>query len=292
MEATSNFDAKHIVGEGGNGTVYKGTMNNRLVAIKICKTIGERERKEFGKEILILSQISHKNIVRLLGCCLEVEIPILVYEFISEGTLFNLLHGTHAARISLATRLRIAYEIAEALAYLHSWASPPIVHCDVKTSNILLNKNLVAKVSDFGASMLAPIGEDKFVTHIHGTRGYLDPEYIQTGQLTVKSDVYRFGVVLLEIITNKKAFYIEGIHARSLAADFLSAMKENNIALILDGDGESMVLIKRIMEVARSCLNMEGERRPEMQEVAVKLQALILEMENVYTDEINLVIQK
>ncbi|XP_078182591.1 wall-associated receptor kinase 2-like [Carex rostrata] len=216
-EATDHFNSKNVVGEGGNGTVYRGTINNNKVAIKKCKTINERQKKEFGKEILILSQINHKNIVRILGCCLELEIPVLVYEFISKGTLFDLLHGENATCIPLNTRLRIAQETAEALAYLHSWASPSIVHRDVKTSNILLDENFVAKVSDFGASVLAPMGDDEeFVTHVQGTRGYLDPEYMQTGQLTVKSDVYSFGVVLIELFTQKKAVYMDGLEYYNL----------------------------------------------------------------------------
>ncbi|KAJ1685239.1 hypothetical protein LUZ63_016629 [Rhynchospora breviuscula] len=291
-EATNNYDRKNVAGEGGNGTVYKGTMNNIVVAIKKCKTIGERERKEFGKEILILSRINHKNIVRILGCCVEVEIPILVYEFISEGTLFDLLHGKHALLISLNNRLRIAQEAAEALAYLHSWATPPIVHRDVKTSNILLDENFIAKVSDFGASVLAPGGEDQFVTHVQGTRGYLDPEYMQTGQLTVKSDVYSFGVVLLELLTGKKAFYTKAHEARCLAADFLTAVRENNIAAILDdniaGDGKNMGLITSLMELVKGCLQMEGERRPEMKQVAVTLDATIRALENLQPQGIDI----
>ncbi|KAJ3701162.1 hypothetical protein LUZ61_004867 [Rhynchospora tenuis] len=288
-EATSNFDAKNVVGEGGNGTVYKGTMNNRFVAIKKCKTIGERARKEFGKEILILSQINHKNIVRIVGCCVEVEIPILVYEFISEGTLFDLLHGKKVSHIPLCTRLRIAQEAAEALDYLHSWASPPIVHRDVKTSNILLDENFIAKVSDFGACVLALGGDDQFVTHVQGTRGYLDPEYVQTGQLTVKSDVYSFGIVLLELLTRRKAFYMEVFETRSLAADFLSAMKENNVGMILDdeiaGDGEIMGLITSLTELVRACLHMEGERRPEMRQIVAALGATIRAIGNLQLQE-------
>ncbi|KAJ3680203.1 hypothetical protein LUZ60_016481 [Juncus effusus] len=178
-QATNNFDETNMIGEGGNGTVYKGTLkSNSAVAIKRCKTIDERQKKEFGKEMLILSQINHKNIVRIRGCCLEVEIPILVYEIISNGTLSNLIHAKHASRISLGTRLRIAKEAAEALAYLHSWASPPIVHRDVKSSNILLDENFMAKVSDFGASVLAPVDQEQCFTVMQGTRGYLDPEYL------------------------------------------------------------------------------------------------------------------
>lgn len=277
-EVTNNFDEKNVLGQGGNGTVYKGTLtNNEVVAIKRCKTIDDRQKKEFGKEILILSQINHKNIVRIIGCCLEVEIPILVYEFIPNGTLFDLIHVKHAICIPLRTRLRVAQEAAEALAYLHSWVSPPIVHRDVKSSNILLDENFMAKVSDFGASVLAPTDEDQFMTLVQGTRGYLDPEYMQTGQLTVKSDVYSFGVVLLELLTRKKAFYLDGPEERSLSSAFLSAMKENKLREILDVqimDEESMDLIKGVAELARECLNMEGEKRPEMRDVAEGLDRL------------------
>ncbi|XP_078166913.1 putative wall-associated receptor kinase-like 16 [Carex rostrata] len=275
-EVTNNFDEKNVLGQGGNGTVYKGTLiNNEVVAIKNCKTIDERQKKEFGKEILILSLINHKNIVRIIGCCLEVEIPVLVYEFIPNGTLFDHIHVKHEICIPLRTRLRVAQETAEALAYLHSWVSPPIVHRDVKSSNILLDENFMAKVSDFGASVLAPTDEDQFMTLV--TRGYLDPEYMQTGQLTVKSDVYSFGVVLLELLTRKKAFYMDGPEERSLSSAFLSAMKENKLGEILDVqimDEESMDLIKGVAELARECLNMEGDKRPEMRDIAEDLDRL------------------
>ncbi|KAJ4759675.1 Wall-associated kinase family protein [Rhynchospora pubera] len=278
-EATNNYDAKNILGEGGNGTVYKGTLkNNKDVAIKRCKTIDERQKKEFGKEILILSEISHRNIVKILGCCLEVEIPILVYQFIPKGNLFDLIHSCRAPCISLSIRLRIAQEVAEALAYLHSWASPPIVHRDVKSSNILLDENFVAKISDFGASVLAPTDEDQFMTVVQGTRGYLDPEYMLTGLLTAKSDVYSFGVVLLELITRKKALFLDKPEdQRSLSSIFLSSMKENKLEEILDDqilDIESMNLINGVAELVRKCLNMEGEKRPEMREVVETLDRL------------------
>ncbi|KAJ4812156.1 Wall-associated kinase family protein [Rhynchospora pubera] len=288
-EATNDFDAKSILGEGGNGAVYKGTLaNNEDVAIKRCKTFDERQKKEFGKEILILSQINHKNIVRILGCCLEVEIPILVYEFIPRGTLFDLIHSYHTSHFSLSTRLRIAQEAAEALTYLHSWASPPIVHRDVKSSNILLDENFMAKVSDFGASVLAPSDQDQFATLVQGTRGYLDPEYMQTGQLTVKSDVYSFGMVLIELLTRKKAFYWDGAEERCLSSAFLSCMKANKLGDILDEqilNEDSMDLINSVAELARECLNMEGEKRPEMREVAETIDRLRKTMKHPWVNE-------
>jgi hypothetical protein len=129
IEATDKFNDKNILGRGGHGTVYKGTLKDgSLIAIKRCVSMtNEQQKKEFGKEMPILSQINHKNIVKLLGCCLEVEVPMLVYEFIPNGTLFQFIHGDNGCHnIPFSTRLHIALEAALALAYLHSWASPPI----------------------------------------------------------------------------------------------------------------------------------------------------------------------
>ncbi|KAL6655395.1 hypothetical protein ACP70R_006221 [Stipagrostis hirtigluma subsp. patula] len=279
QQATNCFDEQQVIGHGGQGKVYKGVLKSNVeVAVKRCMTIGEQQKKEFGKEMLILSQINHKNIVKLLGCCLEVEVPMLVYEFIPNGTLFNLIHGNHNRHISLATRLRIAYESAEALAYLHSCASPPILHGDVKSTNILLDGDYTAKVSDFGASILAPTDEAQFVTLVQGTCGYLDPEYMQTCQLTDKSDVYSFGVVLLELLTRKKAFNLEGPeHEKSLTMRFLSAMKENKLEDIVDDqikNNENVEFLEEIAELAMQCLDMCGVNRPSMKEVADKLDRL------------------
>ena len=181
-QATNSYDKSKIIGKGGHGIVYRGIVKDNMhVAIKRCALINERQKKEFGQEMLILSQINHKNIVKLVGCCLEVEVPMLVYEFIPNGTLYELIHGKNQAlQISFSTLLRIAHEAAEGLNFLHSYASPPIIHGDVKTANILLDENYMAKVSDFGASILVPSDKEQYVTMVQGTCGYLDPEYLQT----------------------------------------------------------------------------------------------------------------
>ncbi|XP_065048594.1 putative wall-associated receptor kinase-like 16 [Musa acuminata AAA Group] len=279
-KATEKYDKNRVLGRGGHGTVYKGdSEDSRVVAIKKPKIIDESQKNEFGKELLILSQINHKNIVKLLGCCLEVEVPMLVYEFVSNGTLFQLIHDNNrASPFSLATRLRIAHESAEALAYLHSSASPPIIHGDVKSSNILLDENYTAKVSDFGASKLVPKDEDQFATLVQGTCGYLDPEYLQTCQLTEKSDVYSFSIVLLELMTRKKPVCFEASEdERSLASCFIMATKENRLMEILDdqvrneGDTE---LIQEMSELAKQCLKFLGEERPTMKQVTEELDRL------------------
>ena len=257
----------------------KGVLKSNVeVAVKRCMTIDEQQKKEFGKEMLILSQINHKNIVKILGCCLEVEVPMLVYEFVPNGTLFDLIHRNHGRHISLDTRLRIAFESADALAYLHSCASPPIIHGDVKSTNILLDGDYMARVSDFGASILAPSDKSQFVTLVQGTCGYLDPEYMQTWQLTDKSDVYSFGVVLLELLTRKKAFNLEGPEdEKSLAMVFLHTMMENKLEGILDDQikkNENMECLEEIAELAKHCLEMSGANRPSMKEIAEKLDRL------------------
>lgn len=279
QQATNRFSEEQVIGRGGHGTVYRGLLKSNVeVAVKRCMTIDEQHKKEFGKEMLILAQINHRNVVKLLGCCLEVEVPMLVYEFVPNGTLFDLIHGNHGWRISLATRLGIAHDSAEALSYLHSGASTPILHGDVKSSNILLDDNHKAKVSDFGASILAPTDESQFVTLVQGTCGYLDPEYMQTCQLTDKSDVYSFGVVLLELLTCKKPFNLDAIgQEKSLSMMFMSAMKENRLEVILDDgikDEDNMEILEEIAELAKHCLEMSGENRPSMKEVAEKLDRL------------------
>jgi serine/threonine protein kinase len=214
---------------------------------------------------------------------------MLVYEFVPNGTLFHLIHRNHGRCISLATRLGIAIESADALTYLHSSASTPILHGDVKSPNILLDGNLSAKVSDFGASILAPTDESQFVTLVQGTCGYLDPEYMQTCYLTDKSDVYSFGVVLVELLTGRIPFNLDAPEKeKSLAMMFMSAMKENRLANILDDQvkGEdNMEILEEIAEIAKHCLDMCGDNRPSMKEVTEKLDALMKVMQHPWAQE-------
>jgi serine/threonine protein kinase len=232
-KATDNFDRSKELGTGGRGTVYKGVLgDNKVVAVKRSKIMNLTQTEEFVQEIIILSQINHKNnVIRLLGCCLEVEVPILVYEFIPNGTLFQLIHENNGGPpVSLEDRLRIAQESAEALEYLHLSINQPIVHGDVKSLNILLDNNYKAKVIDFGASRMLPRDAVQFMTMVQGTLGYLDPEYLQERKLTEKSDVYSFGVVLLELIARKTAIYFERPEeGKNLASSFLEAMKGNRV---------------------------------------------------------------
>uniref|UniRef100_A0ACD5XWK6 Uncharacterized protein n=1 Tax=Avena sativa TaxID=4498 RepID=A0ACD5XWK6_AVESA len=279
-KATNDFDENRELGKGGHGTVYKGILkDDRVVAVKRSKLMNVSETDEFVQEIIILSQTNHRNVVRLLGCCLEVEVPILVYEFISNGTLFEFIHrNSGSPSPSLDTRLRIAQESAEALSYLHQSTNHPIVHGDVKSMNILLDDNYMAKVTDFGASRTLPKDEVQFMTLVQGTLGYLDPEYLQERQLTDKSDVYSFGVVLLELITGKTAIYNDGPkQGKSVVSSFLLAVKDGNLAGILDTSIVHVgmeTLLGEVADLARMCLAPSGEDRPSMIQVADKLKAL------------------
>ncbi|KAJ4783002.1 Wall-associated kinase family protein [Rhynchospora pubera] len=284
--ATNNFDENHIIGVGGHGKVYKGLLeNNMAVAIKKSKEIDEVQRGEFVNEIILLSHINHKNIVRLIGCCLEVQIPMLVYEYVPNGTLFDLLHGKSKNRnrpISLGTRLRIAVESAEALDYLHSSIAHSILHGDVKSANILLDDEYHAKVSDFGASNLLPVDDVQIVELVQGTRGYLDPECLCTQIITKKSDVYSFGVVILELITRKKAIYADNEtgEKQHLASCFISRLSKNKIhdmwdVEIVTNDEKVNLVLQEISELAVQCLSVRGEDRPTMKQVVEELQKLL-----------------
>jgi serine/threonine protein kinase len=222
--AADNYNEDKVLGCGGHGMVYRGTLDDHTeVAIKKSKVINDDCREEFVNEIIILSQINHRNIVRLLGCCLDVDVPMLVYEFVSNGTLSDFHHGSgHRPPIPLDPRLKIATQSTEALAYLHSSTSRTILHGDVKSANILLDDEHNAKVADFGASALKSMDESEFIMFVQGTLGYLDPESFISHYLTDKSDVYSFGVVLLELMTRKRAIYADDFNEKkSLTYNFL-----------------------------------------------------------------------
>ncbi|KAL9234887.1 hypothetical protein vseg_009703 [Gypsophila vaccaria] len=279
-KATDNFNENRILGQGGQGTVYKGMlMDGKIVAIKKSKKVDESQIGQFVNEVVILSQINHRNVVKLLGCCLETEVPILVYEFVPNGTLYEHLQGgSEDFHVSWKMRLQIATESAGAVAYLHSSSSALIYHRDIKSTNILLDEKYRAKVSDFGTSKAINIEQTHVTTVVLGTYGYLDPEYFQSNQFTEKSDVYSFGVVLVELITGKKPICLTGDGGWiNLASEFLTKMDDCDLLSMLDSriiDEGKEDEFMAVAELARKCLNMNGKQRPTMKEIAVLLDGI------------------
>ncbi|CAL5011804.1 unnamed protein product [Urochloa decumbens] len=262
---------RNLIGKGGFGKVYKGNIGNELVAVKKPIKGNLLEKEQFANEVIIQSQVIHRNIVRLIGCCLEVDTPLLVYEFLSNGSLDDILHSDRKKPLNLDIRLSIAAESADGLAYMHSKTNTKILHGDVKPANILLDDKFVAKISDFGISRLIA-REQQHTRYVIGDKSYMDPVYLQSGLLTEKSDVYSFGVVLLELISRKKATHSDN---NSLVNGFLEAhsrgarateLFDNEIAV-----AEDLELLQNLAEMAVECLNLLVDQRPNMTDIAHRL---------------------
>ncbi|CAL5381650.1 unnamed protein product [Camellia sinensis] len=245
------------------GTVYKGMLSDgRIIAIKKSKVVHKGQVEQFINEVVILSQIVHRNIVKLLGCCLEIDVPMLIYEFIRNGTLSQHVHDLNEEfPFSWEMRFRIATEVAGALSYLHCSASIPIYHRDMKSTNILLDDKYKAKVSDFGTSTSIDVDN----THL-------------TTQFIEKSDVYSFGVVIVELLTGKKPISsTRSQENRSLVTHFMESMEEDCLLEILDPQilkdsrREEMIVVAHL---ARTCLNLNGRNMPAMKDVAVELEGI------------------
>ncbi|MCO5575997.1 hypothetical protein L7F22_029804 [Adiantum nelumboides] len=287
-EATENYADRMKLGMGGFGTVFKGVLSDgRLVAIKKANR-DEGGNEQFLNELQILMHINHRNIVRLLGCCMETAMPLLVYEYVSRGNLRENLDEGGTGVKGWEQRLKVAQQTAEALAYLHAAAFPPILHRDVKSANVLLDDNLDAKVADFGVSRLVPDGVQHVSTAVQGTIGYLDPEYFQTLQLTDKSDVYSLGVMLVELISGLKPVDSRTREPRftNLALLFINHMQEARgedlidprlvepSTLSNDKSSDLMTVCSSIMAVAglaHQCLALHGDDRPSMSLLADEL---------------------
>ncbi|KAJ7532363.1 hypothetical protein O6H91_13G000600 [Diphasiastrum complanatum] len=283
-KATKGFSNTEMLGHGAHGTVYAGKLQDgHAVAVKRINNISKQAIEVVMNELMVLSAVSHKNLVRLLGCCLEVRDPLLVYEFVPNGTLSEHLQRERGEGLDWYTRISIASEAAQALAYLHSAVDPPIYHRDVKSSNILLDFEYCTKVADFGISKLVVTEGSHISTVPQGTPGYLDPEYHQNFHLSDKSDVYSFGVVLVEIITAMKVVdFSRDCREINLAALALAKITNGNLEEIIDPFLEAnknpltLAMVQRVAELAFTCLSYDKDARPTMAQVAEELENIRL----------------
>ncbi|XP_041001191.1 wall-associated receptor kinase-like 14 [Juglans microcarpa x Juglans regia] len=278
--ATNNFSDGQRLGTGAFGTVYAGKLqNDEWVAIKKIKYRDTNSIDQVLNEIKLLSSVSHPNLVRLLGCCIEDGEQILVYEFMPNGTLSEHLQRERGKVLPWTVRLTIAAETAHAITYLHSAMNPPIYHRDIKSSNILLDHSFKSKVADFGLSRLGMTEISHISTAPQGTPGYVDPQYHQNFHLTDKSDVYSFGVVLIEIITALKVVdFARPPSEVNLAALAIDRIGRGCVDEIIDPflepnrDAWTLYSVHKVAELAFRCLAFHSDTRPSMMEVAEELE--------------------
>ncbi|KAG9154231.1 hypothetical protein Leryth_000690 [Lithospermum erythrorhizon] len=283
--ATQNFREANLIGEGGFGRVYKGWLvsSGMPVAIKQLNHEGLQGKREFIIEVLMLSLLHHPNLVNLIGYCTDGDQRLLVYEYMPMGSLEDHLFDVKPDKepLSWATRLKIAATAAHGLQYLHCEADPPVIYRDLKSSNILLDKNFNPKLSDFGLAKLAPVGDKTHVsTRVMGTYGYCAPEYAMSGKLTLKSDIYSFGVVLLELITGLKVIdSSRKPRMQNLVTWSCPLLKDKRkLAQIVDPRLEGRYPVRcmhHAVAIAAMCLQEHANFRPAIDDIVVALDYLV-----------------
>ncbi|CAI9087342.1 OLC1v1021393C1 [Oldenlandia corymbosa var. corymbosa] len=283
--ATEGFSQKNLLGEGGFGCVYKGVLaDGRVVAVKRLKAGGGQGEREFKAEMEVISRIHHRHLVSLVGYCFSDVQRILVCDFVANNTLHFHLHEEDRPVMSWEARMRVAVGAARGIAYLHEDCIPRIIHRDIKSANILLDDNFEAKVADFGLAKLAMELEARthVSTRVMGTFGYMAPEYATSGKLTEKSDVFSFGVVLLELITGRKPVDASlPLGEESLVEwgrPLLSQALENeNFEELVDqrlGNNFEKTEMFRMIEAAAACVRHSASKRPRMSQVVRALESI------------------
>lgn len=267
QKATQNFTT--ILGQGSFGPVYKAIMPTKeVVAVKVLASDSSQGEKEFQTEVLLLARLHHRNLVNLIGYCVDKGQHMLIYEYMSNGSLANLIYGEGLRALSWDERLQIAHDISHGIEYLHEGATPPVIHRDLKSANILLDERMRAKVADFGLSKEEAF--DGRNSGLRGTYGYIDPEYMSTNKFTKKSDIYSFGIILFELIT--------AINPQQGLLDYI------NLA-VMDGDGKASsdwdaILDKQLMgkcnpeevgllaSIGYRCVQKAPKKRPSIVDVS------------------------
>ncbi|XXG51421.1 hypothetical protein AAC387_Pa02g5196 [Persea americana] len=284
---TRNFSSSNFLGEGGFGPVHKGFLDDKVrpglkaqpVAVKLLDLEGAQGHREWLTEVVFLGQLRHPHLVKLIGYCYEDEHRLLVYEFMSRGSLENHLFKRFSASLPWSVRLKIAVGAAKGLAFLHE-AEKPVIYRDFKASNILLDSTYRAKLSDFGLAKDGPEGDDTHVsTRVMGTHGYAAPEYIMTGHLTAMSDVYSFGVVLLELLTGRRSVDKNRPSREQNLVDWgrpiLKDPQKLNVIMDPHLEGQySPKAAQKAAALAYQCLGHHPKSRPTMTTVVKTLEPL------------------
>ncbi|KAK9755954.1 hypothetical protein RND81_01G062200 [Saponaria officinalis] len=288
-KATNAFDSTRVLGEGGFGVVYRGIFDGgEQVAVKVLKRHNRDGAREFLSEVEMLSRLHHRNLVKLLGICTEEHIRCLVYELVPNRSVESHLHGVEkeAAPLDWPTRIKIALGAARGLAYLHEDSSPCVIHRDFKSSNFLLEHDFTPKVSDFGLATTALNGGNQPIsTQVIGTFGYLAPEYAMTGHILVKSDVYSYGVVLLELLTGRKPVDFSNLPGQENLVAWAQPLltSKEGLELIMDPSLRpifSFDSFSKVAAIASMCVQPEVSRRPFMGEVVQALKLICSELDN------------
>ncbi|KAA8523327.1 hypothetical protein F0562_009750 [Nyssa sinensis] len=284
---TQNFSSSNFLGEGGFGPVHKGFIDDKLrpglkaqpVAVKLLDLDGLQGHREWLTEVIFLGQLRHPHLVKLIGYCCEDEHRLLVYEYMPRGSLENQLFRRYSVSLPWKMRMKIALGAAKGLAFLHE-AEKPVIYRDFKASNILLDSDYTAKLSDFGLAKDGPEGDDTHVsTRVMGTHGYAAPEYIMTGHLTAASDVYSFGVLLLELLTGRKSVDKNRPHREQNLADWARPLLKDprKLSRTMDPrlEGQYSELgAHKAAALAYQCLSHRPKLRPTMSTVVKTLEPL------------------
>lgn len=278
LSATKNFNATHKLGEGGFGPVYKGKLSDgREVAVKKLSQTSNQGKKEFMNEAKLLARVQHKNVVNLLGYCVHGTEKILVYEYVPHESVDKFLFKEAEKREQLDWKRRfgIITGVAKGLLYLHEDSHNCIIHRDIKASNILLDDKWTAKIADFGMARLFPEDQSQVKTRVAGTNGYMAPEYMMHGRLSVKADVFSYGVLVLELITGQKnsSFNLD-VEEHNLLDWAYKMYKKGRSLEIVDSALASTVLTEQVdmcIQLALLCVQGDPQLRPTMRRIVVKL---------------------
>ncbi|OWM81231.1 calcium/calmodulin-regulated receptor-like kinase 1 [Punica granatum] len=272
QKATCNFTT--VIGQGAFGPVYKAQMSTgEIVAVKVLATDSKQGEKEFQTEVMLLGRLHHRNLVNLVGYCAEKGQHMLIYVYMSKGSLASHLYSENKEPLNWDLRVYIALDVARGLEYLHDGAVPPVIHRDIKSSNILLDNSMRARVADFGLSREEMV--DKHAANVRGTFGYLDPEYVSTRAFTKKSDVYSFGVLLFELIAGRtpQQGLLEYVELAAMNSEGKVGWEE-----IVDSRLEGVFDVQELNEVAAlayKCINRLPRRRPSMRDIVQVLTRIL-----------------